>query len=237
MKTPRIPGAVRLVVRPPQRGPRAIHPSDPPTDGEAWAVVQAIRPRFEYYARRYDTRKYWPRVYELALRAFRRPKRVLPRTLREALLWKYGHLGKAAIPGAHERLISQVQRSWRATVAVFPKPPDEAFMALDRQFGGSKRFITVAFLVHLLHPRRAPIIDQDNFRAVNALMVAVRPGWRSRAKPSRYADLTLVAAFMETVLAVWARRDLKSAPNARELDKFLMMYGKAIKRADSIQGS
>jgi hypothetical protein len=153
-------------------------------------------------------------VYALALKAFRRPKRVLPRTLREALLWKYGHLGKRVIPGAHERLISQVQSSWRATVAVVPETPDEAFIALDRTFGGKKRFITVAFLVHLLHPREAPIIDQHNFRAVNALMAGVRPGWHSRRKPSRYADLTLVAAFMEAVLAVWAQRDPASAPKA-----------------------
>ena len=30
------------------------------------------------------------------------PERMAPGTLRDALLWKYGHLGKPAIPPAHE---------------------------------------------------------------------------------------------------------------------------------------
>jgi hypothetical protein len=74
-----------------------------------------------------------------------------------------------------------------------------------------------------------PIIDQHNFRAVNALMGEVRPGWHPRKKPIRYADLTLVATFMRVVLAAWRRHGHDPAPTVRDLDKFLMMYGKAIK--------
>src|SRR5947207_15984695 len=98
-----------------------------------------------------------------------------PGTLRDALLWKYGHLGKPAIPPAHERLISQLQRGWPAAVAALPNVPKHVFVALDRDFGGKTRFITVAFLLHLLYPSKVPIIDQHNFRAVNALMAEVRP--------------------------------------------------------------
>ena len=58
----------------------------------------------------YDTKKYWPVVYERVRREFRQPERMAPGTLRDALLWKYGHLGKPAIPPAHELLISQLQR-------------------------------------------------------------------------------------------------------------------------------
>jgi hypothetical protein len=50
----------------------------------------------------YDTKKYWPVVYERVRREFRQPERMAPGTLRDALLWKYGHLGKPAIPPAHE---------------------------------------------------------------------------------------------------------------------------------------
>ena len=48
-------------------------------------------------------------------------------------------------------------------------------------------------------------------------------------QPSQYADISLVAAFMEAVLAAWVLRAPESAPSGRDLDKFLMMYGKAIK--------
>jgi hypothetical protein len=139
------------------------------------------------------------------------------------------HLGKPAIPAAHEGLISQLQRRWPAAAAALPKAPEDAFVALDREFGGKKRFITVAFLLHLLHPSTVPIIDQHNFRAVNAIMAGVRPTWKSRKQPSCYADIGLVSAFMEVVLEAWVYRAPESAPAIRDLDKFLMMYGKAIK--------
>jgi len=193
--------------------------------------VQAIRPHLSHYADQYDTKKYLPAVYDRAREAFRRPSTVGPATLRKALLWKYGHLGKPAIPAGHERLISQVQLAWPAAMGILPDAPREAFAVLDRAFGGKARFITVAFLLHLIHQRTVPIIDQHNFRAVNVLMAGARPGWQSRRKPSRYADLTLVANFMDAVLAAWGRDVPDSAPSSRELDKFLMMYGKAMKGA------
>jgi hypothetical protein len=199
------------------------------SDAEAWQIAKAIRPRFEEYVAQYDTKKYWPVVYQRVRREFGQPERLAPGTLRDALLWKYGHLGKPAIPPAHEVLISQLQRGWPAAVAALPGDPEDAFVAIDRDFGGKTRFITVAFLLHLLHPRKVPIIDQHNFRAVNALVAAVRPAWKTRRQPSKYGDISLVAAFMEAVLAAWLRRAPESVPSDRDLDKFLMMYGKAIK--------
>jgi phosphoglycolate phosphatase-like HAD superfamily hydrolase len=83
---------------------------------EAWQIAKAIRPRFAEYMTQYDTKKHWPVVYERVRREFRQPERMAPGTLRDALLWKYGHLGKPAIPPAHELLISQLQRGWPAVV-------------------------------------------------------------------------------------------------------------------------
>ena len=146
-----------------------------PSYAEAWQIAKAIRPRFAEYMTQYDTKKYWPVVYERVRREFRQPERMAPGTLRDALLWKYGHLGKPAIPPAHELLISQLQRGWPAVVTALLGTPHDAFIAIDRDFGGKNRFITVAFLLHLLLPRKVPIIDQHNFRAVNALLASVRP--------------------------------------------------------------
>ena len=147
------------------------------------------------------------------------------------MLWKYGHLGKPAIPPDHERLIAQLQIRWSAVAVDLPNDPEAVYVALDRAFGGKTRFITVAFLVHLLHQTTVSIIDQHNYRAVNDLMTRVRPTWKARKRPSTYADILLVSSFMQAVLAAWRLRVPESTPSDRELDKFLMMYGKAIKRA------
>lgn len=220
---------VRIVVLLPEGEVFPGAPAAPPSEAEAWAIAKAIKPRFTKYADQYDTKKYRPDVYQRVRREFRQPTRVVRATLRDALLWKYGHLGKPAIPPAHEALISQLQRGWRTAAAALPSTPKDAFVALDQEFGGKTRFITVAFLLHLLHPSEVPIIDQHNFRAVNALLAGARPGWRSKRQPSRYADIVLVAAFMKTLLTAWGRRAPASVPSDRKLDKFLMMYGKSIK--------
>jgi hypothetical protein len=232
MRTPR---ALRwhapIVVLPGQ------HPSPPnPSSGslsqaEAWEIAKAIRPCFTEYANRYDTKKYWPDVYDRCRREFCKPLAVTAETLRDALLWKWGHLGKPAIPSAHELLITEVQHGWVTAVATLPVATEEAFVVLDVAFGGKSRFITVAFLLHLLYPSEVPIIDQHNFRAVNSLIVGARPGWRYRGRPSRYADIALVAMFMKAVIDAWRRGDRESVPSHRDLDKFLMMYGKSIKGA------
>lgn len=231
MKTPAVQHQVeRISVRPPPATVPPISASAPLSNAETREIARAIMPWFEEYARRFDSKKYWPEVYIRVQREFRQPTRVAPGTLREALLWKYGHLRKrGAIPPDHERLIAEIQNEWPATVAALPGSAEAAFVALNRGFGGRTRFVTVAFLLHLVFPRDVPIIDQHNFRAANALIAGVRPGWRAKKMPSQFGDITLVATFMKAVLAAWRRVAPASVPTERNLDKFLMMYGKAIK--------
>jgi hypothetical protein len=205
----------------------------PLSDAEALQVVRAIKPRFREFVLLYDTKKYWPDVYEGVLRQFGQPVSVSPVAIRDALLWKYGHLGKPAIPPAHEVLISQVQAGWTVIARSLPPTPQEAFEALDRRFGGRTRFITVAFLLHLLHPRTVPIIDQHNFRAINDLLSSVRPSWQGKKRASTYTDIARLGAFMEAILQAWSRQSPQSLPSSRELDLFLMMYGKAIKKGSN----
>ena len=56
-----------------------------PSYDEAWQIAKAIRPRFAEYMTQYDTKKYWPVVYERVRREFRQPERMAPGTLRDAL--------------------------------------------------------------------------------------------------------------------------------------------------------
>jgi hypothetical protein len=98
MRTPAAkPGAIRIVVRPPHTPVVPAPMSGRPSDAEAWQIAKAIRPRFAEYVAQYDTKKYWPDVYGRIRREFRQPERMAPGTLRDALLWKYGHLGKPAL--------------------------------------------------------------------------------------------------------------------------------------------
>jgi len=208
-----------------------VRPVLGPTPVEASAIVQRIKPRFADIASTYDTRKYWPQVYERVAEAFKTPTRVAPEILDEALRWKFGHLGKPRIPGSHRELIHQLQREWPRLAPDIPSSPAGAFAFLDAQLGGPSRFITIAFLVHLLFQAGIPIIDQHNFRAVHRLLRESRPGWRGRKKPSRFEDIELVAWFMDAVITAWQSEAESNAPSSRELDKFLMMYGKSIKAA------
>lgn len=195
-------------------------------------IVRKVRPLFAETAARYDSGKYPSDVYSNVRAAFLKPARVRTEQLRDALLWKYGHLRKsksARIPPAHERLITDIQRLWPRLARELPKGPGDAFAFLDSRIGGSTRFITVAFLVHLLHEEKIPIIDQHNFRAVNSLIRQVRPTWRAKRKPSQYADLVLLAAFMVGVIAAWNRLEPSTTPDRSALDRFLMVYGKDLK--------
>jgi hypothetical protein len=200
------------------------------TNRERAFIVAKIRPIFDDTTRRFDNKKYSPEIYAEVLTEFERPTRVSPGTLRSALLWKYGHLGKRGqIPVAHRNLIAEVQRAWPHLARDLGQAPDQTFTVIERRVGGPTRFITVAFLLHLIHPRRVPIIDQHNFRAVNSFISDVRPTWQAKRKPSGWSDIMLVASFMEAVISTWRQQEPSSIPTPRQLDQFLMRYGKDLK--------
>lgn len=164
-------------------GVDSIPPTDVLTRHEVALIVRKIGPFFDETADRFDEVKYPLDVYERVLNAFARPSNVSPGTLRDALLWKYGHLSKEGrIPGAHKKLIGEIQRAWPRLARTLPQVPGEAFAALNAACGGRTRFITVAFLIHLTFQQSIPIIDQHNYRAVNSLIRDVRPAWRSKTK-------------------------------------------------------
>ena len=208
-----------------------------PSIAEGAHIVKIIYPRFQYFVRQFDTKKFPTACYEKALEKFKAPADLSPDVLRNALLWKYGYLGKTAIPDHQHQLIEKIQKEWPALFKAdtkFPTNPALAFKVLDQRFGPKKtRFITLAFLLHLLFPRHVPIIDQHNFRAVNGLMSDIRVDWpppKKTQKPSQYSDIECIADFTKSVLDVWARNALAPVPSAQEFDRFLMMYGKDLKK-------
>jgi hypothetical protein len=119
-----------------------------------------VRPHFRAYCDQYDTGKYWPQTYDAVLEAFQQPRTVSADTLRQAILWKYGHLRKRRIPASHEALIAALQARWPVLSRDLPATPDVAFAMLHEAFGGATRYVTVAFLTHLLYPT-----DRSHYRS------------------------------------------------------------------------
>jgi hypothetical protein len=198
-----------------------------PRDFES--IVQRIQPIFAEVAGRFDSTKFPQDVYVRIRAAFTTPATVTRTAIREALRWKYGHLRKSGIPAAHEKLIADVQRAWPQVAKGLPAAPDQGFKAIDKLCGGRTRFITAAFLSHLVFPDKVPIIDQHNFRAVNAFLHDARPMWLGRKRPTKWEDIVAVGKFMAGILSAWNRLSPTTVPTSQRLDHFLMMYGKALK--------
>lgn len=202
---------------------------EPLTGAEAAGLIRLIEPGYEKHIAKYNAAKYPEADYESAIEEFAGPSEVSAGGIRDALRWKYGHpKSKLRIPDSHESLIREVQEGWAGWAGAEQRTPEEAFTSLQGWIGG--RFITVAFLTHLMHPSAVPIIDQHNFRAVNHLMSAIRRGWKGKAAPSRFSDILLVGSLMRALLDAQGKRPRPRRMLARELDKYLMMYGKALKR-------
>ena len=205
------------------------------TLAESRIIIRGIAHAFEGYASRYDTKKYWPEIYRKSLDVFKQPLQVTQTDIREALWWKFGHLGKRRVPNGHQKLVRQIARAWKGAVADMPRNNADAFAQLDRAFGGTNRFITVSFLLHLMRPKSAPIIDQHNYRGINDLIGRVRIDWKYKKSPSNFEDVRLVDRFLTNIVKAWRDGGPSPPRSRRELDKFLMMYGKALKSRKPIQ--
>lgn len=197
---------------------------------EAIAIFCGIAPVFDHYASQYDTAKYWPEVYDRAVEEFSVPDQVTASTIEDALKWKYGHLKKTNYPRTHKNLVAHVQQSWPEISTSLPTEVGEAFKHIKAIVGGQNRFITVAFLTHLLYPVAVPIIDQHNFRAVNHLVKEARPSHSFKKTPSCFADIEFIKLFMDKLIVASGEIDNAPTKSRRELDRFLMMYGKHLKQ-------
>lgn len=194
---------------------------------EAERIAALISSDLHDYVGRYDTRKYPPDVYHRIRRAFSAPKSLGPAHIESAMFWKYGHLGKSGYPKHHVRLTEDVQQLWPLFLRSRLMEPEAIREFWAKELGRSNAFITIAFLVHLLHQHDLPIIDQHNYRAVNYYMTRVRRSWISKREPDSMDDLALVVGFIKSVRSAWPRG--RRRPSARDLDKYLMMFGKMMK--------
>ena len=200
------------------------------TNNELDGIVGHLTASGGYALKEYDQSKYPPGAYQLMVDAFRRPELVSDGDIERALKWKYGHWRKINYPSAQRRLAEQIARKWKSFSTRKQGDAAEVFVhwmkALERK--ASAPYITVTFLLHLLHPGQFPIIDQHTFRAMNWLITTVRPGWQGRRAPRRYDDLKDYTEFFDALFAACQGRD--ATLSRSELDQGLMVLGQGLKQ-------
>ena len=194
------------------------------SNDEARQIAESIRPIFDEVSSNYSFEKY-PAVpygrFKAAYAAFETNNH----EIHDSLVWKWGHWGKAEFPQAHKNLITEVKGLWPFFLTSGKtRTAQDTFEWWLEKLGRQSRFITVAFITHLVHYRAPlPIIDQHNFRAMNALLSAIRPAKIRDRKPNSWNDISDLTEFMTSLLSYLPGKRYE------ELDRFLMMYGKKIK--------
>lgn len=199
-------------------------------ESDTVAIIRRIATEFQQYVDRYDVRKYPPDKLDQLREAFASPTSVTPSDIEEALVWKYGHTGKANYPSQQRRLAARIAELWPTNAVQPGQEPAVAFQEW-RKLLGPTSFITVCFLLHLANPDVVPILDQHNFRSVNHHLMKAGLTPRTKAKPGRFEDLILVRDFSEAVLHGWPDAGVGTTPSGHEMDRYLMMHGKSLRPA------
>jgi hypothetical protein len=190
------------------------------TRAEAARVARGIAPSFPAVVNRFDGSKYPDDVYQRLLEEFAPESLATPRrSIPDALCWKYGYWRKVNFPLRQKLMMQRVASKWPRHSRLIT--PEETFVRLNSQL--KIRYISAAFLTHLLYPTQIPIIDQHNFRAMNGLMRR-----KAGREPTRYEHLVELKQFIREVLEAWPKGSTER-PGERELDKYLMVYGKSLK--------
>jgi hypothetical protein len=191
-----------------------LHPS------EIQRIAHAIAPKFQQVLSEYSFSKYPADSYLDFRHAFAQHA-PSEQQIAQSMIWKWGHVGKANFPQEHRRLIAEIQQAWPDFVASgHQRTPLATFDWWTQRL--QRAYISVAFITHLIHHEAPlPIIDQHNFRAMNHLIAGIRPGWHIKKRPSQWADIMTLKAFMQALC--------QATPGLTfsDLDKFLMMYGRS----------
>ncbi|MGL4318234.1 MAG: hypothetical protein ACRCTL_16660 [Pseudomonas sp.] len=189
--------------------------------GAAWPTIAGeVQATYSEHFARYSYTKYPEQDYQRFKQTFSAFKADVE--MASALLWKWGHWGKTNYPSKQGALITEVSALWGEYLkwvrALKEAPSPRATFHWWSKKLGRLRYITAAYLTHLIHPRDVPIIDQHNFRAMNHLLRVQQP----KKKPSDWGDIAQLKSFLTE-----AASRLQYAES--DFDKYLMMYGRALK--------
>lgn len=189
--------------------------------------IQFINQHFDFFVKQYDEKKYPPNIYQTAKKRFS-SFTAEEKTIKLALEWKWGHVKKSNYPNKHKQLITEIINEWENfnKSTHDKKSADKNFEWWKNKLGGktSTRFITIAFITHLIHNEEIPLIDQHNYRALNFFTNNLSLSSSFKKRPSNWNDIIKLKEFTDTILP-----HLHSK-NPQDFDKFLMMFGKSIKK-------
>ncbi|HBP5040549.1 TPA: hypothetical protein NJH56_001712 [Pseudomonas aeruginosa] len=192
-----------------------------PLDAIDWPrIIDEVKATYTSHLELYSFKKYPALDYERFKATFSALAEEVD--LLVALLWKWGHWGKDSYPSKQKALIGEIERLWPAfrgwaLSAGDQFTPETTFQWWDKRLG-RLRYITSAYLTHLIHPLQVPIIDQHNFRAMNHLLRTPS----AKKKPSNWGDIVRLKHFLREASERFQRPET-------EFDKYLMMYGRALK--------
>ena len=190
---------------------------------EAQQIAGLILFCFKQVSQKYDFKKYPKPVYDRCKLKFS-ALNPTNQDIHDALVWKYGHWGKPNFPASHRNVISAVQGLWPQFIKTGNHHSSHATFQWWQSKWPKTRYITVAFITHLIHNSAIPIIDKHNFRAMNSLVAMVRKNHSYKQKPSSWRDILDLKDFMDALLP-----HLNNV-NVSGLDRFLMMWGKCVKK-------
>ena len=189
--------------------------------------IQFINQHFDFFVKQYDENKYPPSIYHTSKERFS-SLTADEKTIKSALEWKWGHVGKPNYPGTHKLLIKEIVSEWENFIKSNhdKKSPDKNFEWWKNKLDAksSSRYITIAFITHLIHNEEIPIIDQHNYRALNFFTNNLSLSSSFKKRPSNWNDIKSLKDFTDTILP-----HLNNT-NPQDFDKFLMMFGKSIKK-------
>ncbi|NWF08289.1 hypothetical protein HX810_11515 [Pseudomonas salomonii] len=186
-----------------------------------WPLIRVeVQSTYSEYFSQYSFTKYPAQEYQRFKQTFSAFKPDVELDL--ALLWKWGHWGKTNYPGKQGALITEISALWGeylkwVGVLTDVHSPKDTFQWWNERLG-RLLYITSAFLTHLIHPHDVPIIDQHNFRAMNHFLRVQQP----KKKPSDWSDIAHLKCFLSEATT-------KLQYTESDFDKYLMMYGRALK--------
>ena len=192
------------------------------TQEQLLTIKEEVESKFNYYLGKYDSQKYSEDIYIQSKINFKDLYKVNADDITQALLWKYGHINKSNYPDAHKKLIKMIIDNWLDFCKNNTYTLNNMYDFWKERLKGHQNFVTIAYLIHLIKSDEMQIIDQHNFRAFNYLVLLVNPGYSFTNKPNKLLDLKNYNHFFYQLLGIL---DLDKNKK-RELDKFLMMYGK-----------
>ena len=177
---------------------------------------------YELIKGKYDAALYQEEVYNELVKRFSRPSSVARADIEKALRWKYGKKEQERLAPGHINVLEDIASGWNDFTARELTSPEESHSYWMLTLNRKSAYISVSYIIHLVYYRShsLPIIDRFNWAATKYFLSL--GGVELRNSPTKYSDILLVKEFIDLLLSE------DSSKAFRDVDKYLMMFGKHV---------